>query len=107
MPMACEPPSVSFTLHLPRLAQDHAQPVRGAVVGEHDLCGAGDEASVELEPRHAPADALGILHHDVVARGAMTKRDGKPRPRPWDARIDQQPAAADPKPQQRLETSAR
>src|SRR5256884_3328471 len=106
MSMACEPPSVRFTLHLPRLAQDPAQPGRDAVVGEHDLCGAGDGASVELEPRHAPAHALGILHHDVVARGAMTERDGEPRPRPWDARIDQQPAAADAKPQQRLETGA-
>src|SRR6267378_8533093 len=98
MSMACEPPSVRFTLHLPRLAQDHAQPVRGAVVGEDDLCGAGDEASVELEPRHTPAHAFRILNHDLVPRGAMAERDREPRPRPWDARIHQQPAAADPKP---------
>src|SRR5205807_5715818 len=51
-------------------AQDHAEPVRDAVVGEHDVRRAGEEAFVELEPRHAPAHALGILHHDVVARGA-------------------------------------
>src|ERR1700683_5167861 len=78
-----------------------------AVVSQRDprfLVGQRD--TIELDANDAAANAGGVLHLDVVARGPGSEDDFKTRPCFWDAWVEDQRRSPQTEPEDLFETCA-
>ncbi|MBP1705280.1 MAG: hypothetical protein H6Q36_1019 [Chloroflexi bacterium] len=78
------------------LAEDDADAVRDAVVGEGDGGGGARQClSIELRRCHASTHPLRILYDDLVPSGVVAEVDFVARPGAGDARIEQERRSAE------------
>src|SRR5512146_1467830 len=77
-----------------------------SVVGEGNSRPVLERDAVELEPRHAPADAARVLDDDVVTRRAVSKRDREPVPSRRDAWVEHESRAREPEAEQPFDPGA-